>query len=309
MSGKLLPRNAAATAAEAIALTALTAWRPCRSVAKKMPRGRVDCRKESNAVTKVLDVKMHPRRLLSVCALPMALVLLAGLARAQAPQQDPQDTASEPALELPTGELLDLSTPEPDEIKGAKPLVDRPPAAAVDSKVGIDYRKPSIPATTFQPDQLTAGAVPDQSTGVAWATVTAPGWASTLGLDQTAIETRVDPSQEQGQLGTKLSRSVPVGEDVSLTLENGVSMTRGLAPGTAQSHGWATSQALRFNVLPTDTTLSVGADMSSTDDKWLRTLSAEQKLFGGPFSVTGSVSETASGEMSKSLRAGFKRTW
>jgi len=49
--------------------------------------------------------------------------------------------------------------------------------------------------------------------------------------------------------------------------------------------------------------------MSSTDDKWLRTLSAEQKLFGGPLSVTGSVSETASGEMSKSLRAGFKRTW
>jgi len=64
---------------------------------------------------------MHPRRLLSVCVLPMALVLLAGLARAQAPQQDPQDTASEPALELPTGEPLDLSTPEPDEIKGAKP--------------------------------------------------------------------------------------------------------------------------------------------------------------------------------------------
>jgi hypothetical protein len=61
-----------------------------------------------------------------------------------------------------------------------------------------------------------------------------------------------------------------------------------LHPGQAQSHGWATSQALRFNVLPTDTTLSVGADMSSTDDKWLRTLSAEQKLFGGPFSVTGS---------------------
>lgn len=98
---------------------------------------------------------MDPRRLLSVCALPMALVLLAGLARAQAPQQDPE----EPALELPTGEPLDLSTPEPDEIKGAKPLVDRPPASALDSKVGIDYRKPSIPATTFQPDQLTAGAV------------------------------------------------------------------------------------------------------------------------------------------------------
>ena len=55
--------------------------------------------------------------------------------------------------------------------------------------------------------------------------------------------------------------------------------------------------------------MSLGADISSADDKWLRTLSAEQKLFGGPFSVTGSVSETATGELSKSLKAGFKRTW
>ena len=59
---------------------------------------------------------------------------------------------------------------------------------------------------------------PDQSAGVAWATVTAPGFGSALGWDQTAIETRVDPAQEQTQLGTKLSRSVPVGEDVSVTL-------------------------------------------------------------------------------------------
>jgi hypothetical protein len=55
--------------------------------------------------------------------------------------------------------------------------------------------------------------------------------------------------------------------------------------------------------------VSIGADISSTDDKWLRTLNAEQKLFGGPFSVTGSVSETPTGDTSKSLRAGFKRTW
>jgi len=64
-----------------------------------------------------------------------------------------------------------------------------------------------------------------------------------------------------------------------------------------------------FNFLPTDTSVSLGADISSSDDKWLRTLSAEQKLLGGPFSVTGSVSETAGGELSKSLRAGFKRSW
>ena len=38
-------------------------------------------------------------------------------------------------------------------------------------------------------------------------------------------------------------------------------------------------------------------------------LSYRPELFGGPFSVTGSVSETPGGDLSKSLRAGFKRTW
>jgi hypothetical protein len=254
-------------------------------------------------------MEMDARRLLRACTVPMALVLLAGVARAQTHQQQPGDAPSEPAVELPAGEPLDLSTPEPEELKGVGPLSERPLASPWDSKVGIDYHKPSIPATNFQPEQLTAGAVPDQSAGVAWATVTAPGFGSALGWDETAIETRVDPAQEQTQLGTRLSRSVPVGEDVSMTLENGVSMTRSLPSGGAQNHGWASSQALRFNVLPTDTIVSIGADISSTDDKWLRTLSAEQKLFGGPFSVTGSVSETPTGDMSKSLRAGFKRTW
>ena len=134
--------------------------------------------------------------------------------------------------------------------------------------------------------------------------MTAPGLANSFGWDQTSIETRLDPGQE-GKLGTTLQRSVPVDDNVSMTLQNGMSVTRGV--GHADS--WATSQALRFNIAPTDTSVSIGADLSSTDDKWLRTLSAEQKLFGGPFSVTGSVSETPGGDLSKSLRAGFKRTW
>src|SRR5262249_52264428 len=189
---------------------------------------------------------------------------------------------------------LDLSTPEPDsgKLKGMPPFADRASALDWNGKAGIDYSKPSIPAVTFQPDQLLAGAVPDQSSGVAWATITAPGFEAPLGWDKTSIETRVDPSHEQGKLGTTLSRSVPLSADVWLTLQNGVSMTRALPNATGQAHSWATSQALRFNILPTDTSVSFGADISSTDDKWLRTLSAEQKLFGGPFSVTGSVSET-----------------
>ena len=153
------------------------------------------------------------------------------------------------------------------------------------------YRKPSFPAADFQPGALTAGSVPDQSNGVAWATVTAPGFQFPLGWDQTSIETRVDPSQQQSKVGTTLSRSVPVGENVTATLQNGLAVTSPFPNATTHDHGWTSNQSLRFNVLPTDTSVSLGANISSTDEKWLPSLSAEQKLFGGPFSVTGSVSE------------------
>jgi hypothetical protein len=259
--------------------------------------------------------------MLRSCVVPVALLLLAGAARAQAPEdavtasEPAAGTAPEPAADAPP-ELaadapLDLSTPEPDDAhaKVVDPLAGQPSLSDWSSRMGVDYRKPSIPGAEFQPGALTAGTVPDQSNGVAWATVTAPGFDFPLGWDSASIETRVDPSQEQSEVGTKLSRSVPVGDNLTVTMQNGVSLTRPLPNTPAHAQGWASSQALRFNVLPTDTTLSVGANISSTDDKWLPTLSAEQKLFGGPFSVTGSVSESAEGETSKSLSAGFKRQW
>ena len=139
--------------------------------------------------------------------------------------------------------------------------------------------------------------------------MTAPGFQFPLGWDQTSIETRVDPSQQQSKVGTTLSRSVPVGENVTATLQNGLAVTSPLPNATTHNHDWTSNQSLRFNVLPTDTSVSLGANNSSADEKWLPSLSAEQKLFGGPFSVTGSVSETPTGETSKSLTAGFKRQW
>ncbi len=129
----------------------------------------------------MVEMEMDARRLLPVCVVPIALVLVAGAVRAQTQEQQPGGAPSEPALELPAGEPLDLSTPEPEELKGIQPLSERPLASPWDRKVGIDYHKPSIPATNFQPEQLTAGAIPDQSTGVAWATVTEPGFGSALG--------------------------------------------------------------------------------------------------------------------------------
>jgi hypothetical protein len=248
---------------------------------------------------------MHCSRMLRLSAIPAALLLLTGVARGQAPvtPDTPVDAADD--------EPLDLSTPEPEEMKQktVNPFANVPSASDWSSKAGIDYSKPSFPAAEFQPGTLTGGALPDQSTGVGWATVTAPGLDTPFGWDQTSIETRVDPSQQQSKLGTTLSRSVPVGENLTATWQNGLAVTSPLPSSTTHDHGWSSNQALRFNVLPTDTSVSVGANRSSTDDKWLPSLSAEQKLFGGPFSVTGSVSETPAGEASKSLSAGFKRQW
>ena len=248
---------------------------------------------------------MHCSRMLRLSAIPTALLLLTGVARGQAP------VTLDTPVDASEGEPLDLSTPDPEESKSKviNPFASVPSAPAWSSKAGIDYQKPSFPAAEFQPGTLTGGALPDQSTGVGWATVTAPGLDSPFGWDQTSIETRVDPSQQQSKLGTTLSRSVPVGENLTATWQNGLAVTSPLPSSTTHDHGWSSNQALRFNVLPTDTSVSVGANRSSTDDKWLPSLSAEQKLFGGPFSVTGSVSETPAGEASKSLSAGFKRQW
>src|SRR6516165_9977172 len=236
---------------------------------------------------------MHCSRMLRLCAIPTALLLLTGVARGQVP------ASPDTAFGLPGNEPLDLSTPEPDsgKLKGMTPFADRASALDWNGKAGIDYRKPSFPAADLQPGALTAGSVPDQSNGVAWATVTAPGFQFPLGWDQTAIETRVDPSQQQSKVGTTLSRSVPVGENVTATLQNGLAVTSPLP------------MRRRITTAATDTSVSLGANISSTDEKWLPSLSAEQKLFGGPFSVTGSVSETPTGETSKSLTAGFKRQW
>jgi opacity protein-like surface antigen len=259
---------------------------------------------------------MRPTRILRSSIMPVAVfaLLLGGAAQAADQADEPENPADEAPVEFLADEPVDLSTPEPENgwPTRTKPLAPKPSVStwdgkAWDGKAGVDYRKPSIPGADFQPDQLAAGSIADQSTGVAWATIT--GGQLPLGWDKASIETRVDPSQEQGKVGTTLSRSVPVGDEVSVTLENGVSVTRTLPHVSAPGQGWASSQALRFNILPTDTSVSVGAAISSTEDKWLRSLSAEQKLFGGPVSVTGSVSETSSGDHSKSLRAGFKRTW
>ena len=68
---------------------------------------------------------------------------------------------------------------------------------------------------------------PAQERGAGWANVAVP--AAPLGLDKATVDARVDPNADQGRLSTALSRSVPIGGGVSVTLQNGYAVTQSLA--------------------------------------------------------------------------------
>ena len=74
------------------------------------------------------------------------------------------------------------------------------------------------------------------------------------------------------------------------------------------TRSYETDQSAKLSVFDTGTSVIVGQTLSSSDDKWLRKVGAEQKLFDG-VSVSGGIGETAQGATSKSITAGFKRSW
>ena len=182
-----------------------------------------------------------------------------------------------------------------------------------DTRVGADMtvaREPTTMSELVAEKAANGGAVP-QSSGTAWAAITAPGAGSIW--DKTAVEARLDPAQEQSRLGTSISKSVPLSEQYSLTLQNGYNMTQqGVVPlpGVAvhPTRNYATEQSAKLNVEDTGTTITAGQTMSSGDDKRLRKFGAEQKLLDG-VNVSGSIGETAQGITTKSISAGFKRSW
>lgn len=185
-----------------------------------------------------------------------------------------------------------------------------------DTRVGADINVAQPGATLTTQDSLRqkfgADAPLSQSSGAAWAAMTAPGVGTIW--DQTAIEARVDPLQDQGKFGTSLSKSVPLGgNQYSLTLQNGVNVIQQGAAPTIGYNGrptrsYETDQSAKLSIADTGTSLVAGQTLSTTDDKWLRKVGAEQKLFGG-VNVTATVSETLQGPANKSLTAGFKHSW
>jgi hypothetical protein len=184
-----------------------------------------------------------------------------------------------------------------------------------DTRIGADMTVVNQPSGTTSGDllrqKISPNAPPENSSGSAWAAISAPGVGSIW--DQTSIEARVDPGAEQSKLGTSLSKSVPLSDSYSLTLQNGYNVIQqGLVPVQGvpahPSRNYETDQSAKLSIGDTGTSFTAGRTLSSSDDKWLGKIGAEQKLFDG-VTVTGTIGETPTGATSKSISAGFKRSW
>src|SRR5262245_7812882 len=151
--------------------------------------------------------------------------------------------------------------------------------------------------------------------GAAWASVGVPNLAS--------VDARVDPTNEQGKVGTAITHSF--GSRFAVTVQGSYSVTEMLgqtssglgdlplmtvpasgAPAVQQVFG--NEKAVKFNILPTGTTLGAGFTNASNDPVTHKTFSADQKLYG-PLHVTTAVTDVGQTTSSKSIAAGLKLNW
>jgi hypothetical protein len=215
-----------------------------------------------------------------------------------------------------TGPGTEMSWSSNDQANGSSAVsVKQSLSDFLDARVGADMTVAREPQTLTESqslsEKLTNGGNLPQSSATAWAAITAPGVGSVW--DKTAVEARVDPSQDQTKLGTTLSKSVPFNERYSLSLESGYNLVeQGVVPVPGivgrPGHDYETDQTAKLSIADTGTSFSAGQTLSSGDDKWLRKVGAEQKLFGG-VTVSGSIGETPVGISNKSFSAGFKQSW
>jgi hypothetical protein len=177
-----------------------------------------------------------------------------------------------------------------------------------ETSVGVDLGLlPETPPPT-RPEPILLNPHPGTSSAAGWARMSVPVDAEAAVFDRASVELRVDPLQDQAKLGATLSRSLPLGDNISVNLRNSYSLTRA-GPGTgAPPETVGMDNSLGLRVAPTKTTLSAGTALSSADNAWHSWASAEQKVFGN-VNVTATLSEIGREAPVKSITAGYRRTW
>lgn len=183
------------------------------------------------------------------------------------------------------------------------------------TSIGADLGTGATAEPYYQPDRPIAPA--RNNTGAAWAS---------LGVSSVAsIDARVDPTVDQGRLATTLHHSLAVGRHLSVTLQNSTGVTQTLgtqatAPAglpvmalaqptnTGATRAWDDQPSVKFDILPTGTTLSAGLARTSTDPVLHNSLSADQKLYG-PLHVSTALNDVGETTENKSITAKFKLNW
>lgn len=122
--------------------------------------------------------------------------------------------ASKARMAPRAGATSDMTWSSRDKPNGSAVSVKQPISPFWDARIGADMTVTRQPSTMSEllSEKIANGGSEPQSGGTAWAAITAPGVGSIW--DKTAVEARVDPSQEQGKLGTSVSKSLPLASNI-----------------------------------------------------------------------------------------------
>src|SRR5262245_6090688 len=230
---------------------------------------------------------------------------------------DPAALATPPKkpLLLPGGSDKDFDITRTEKSDGSSTVVVKQPLQTEwSNSVGADLGPTSGRGAFDHPLPTTREA---SASGAAWTSIGVPNFGS--------VDARVDPFNEQGKVGPTLKQSIPFGGRFAVTLQNTYSVTEtlgqpatgptdmplmalpmGSAPASGQVFG--NERSVKFNILPSGTTLGAGLTSVSNDPITHNTFSAEQKLYG-PLQVTTAVTDFGQTTSSKSISAGFKVHW
>src|SRR6185503_8668574 len=132
--------------------------------------------------------------------------------------------------------------------------------------------------------------------GAAWASVGVPNLAS--------VDARVDPTNEQGKVGTTIKHSIPFGSRFAMTVQGTYSVTEMLG----QPSSGPGDLPLMALPAPGGPAAQQVFGNASNDPVTHNTFSADQKLYG-PLHVTTAVTDVGQTTSSKSISAGFKLNW
>ncbi len=284
-------------------------------------------------------MRAHSRYACGICACSLAgaLVFAATPAVAQDVGEGTQLTPEESAIlgnalifdpatlsERPKKELRlpGQSGKEPEIVRTEKPdgsatfVVKQPLSTEWTNAVGADLA-PANSGKSGAFDDPVPGTREEFGKAAAWASVGVPHIGS--------VDARVDPSNEQGKLGTTLKQSIPFGQRFAVTIQDTYSVTETLGQPsagpsdlplmalpppstTAPTQVFGNEKAVKFNILPTGTTLGAGLTSASNDPVTHNTFMAQQKVYG-PLQVTTAVTDVGQTTSSKSITAGFRLNW